>query len=217
MRHGYTNVTNLVGSSVSKTYLGPDSDARAATERTALTRLVGRFPVPALLATSPASLTTQFISGEHGQDLIEDGFAEEVLAACGNVLRRLHSTDPAVVFDTVVGGVIVHGDFGPNNMLFDPADFAVTAVIDWEFCHVGDRIEDLAWCEWIARTHHPSAAPALPRLFQSYGWTPPWHRRRDFMVRRCMALEQFCRRWEPDGAGAAIWAERRERTETWQE
>jgi aminoglycoside phosphotransferase (APT) family kinase protein len=28
--------------------------------------------------------------------------------------------------------VLVHGDFGPNNALFDPVTFQATAVVDWE-------------------------------------------------------------------------------------
>lgn len=37
-------------------------------------------------------------------------------------------------------------DFGPQNVLLDPGTFAVTAVVDWEFAHVGDPVEDLACC-----------------------------------------------------------------------
>jgi len=39
--------------------------------------------------------------------------------------------------------VLVHGDAGPSNFIF--ADTCVTAVIDWEFAHFGDPMEDLAW------------------------------------------------------------------------
>lgn len=74
--------------------------------------------------------------------------------------------------------MIVHGDFGPNNVLFADDGFAVAAVLDWEFCHVGDRLEDLAWCEWIIRAHHRDAVPELPSLFGGYGWAPPWEERR---------------------------------------
>ncbi|WP_461012009.1 phosphotransferase [Streptomyces capparidis] len=48
----------------------------------------------------------------------------------------------------------MHGDFGPNNVLLNPGTFEVTAVVDGEFAHLGDPVEDLAWCEWIVRTHH---------------------------------------------------------------
>ena len=39
---------------------------------------------------------------------------------------------------------IVHGDYRSGNFLFEP-DGAITAVLDWEMCHIGDPLEDLAW------------------------------------------------------------------------
>lgn len=41
------------------------------------------------------------------------------------------------------GEVLVHGDFRIGNLLIDPS--GLTGVIDWEFAHVGDPVEDLAW------------------------------------------------------------------------
>lgn len=38
---------------------------------------------------------------------------------------------------------MLHGDFKANNILV--WDSKVTAVLDWELCHVGDPLEDLAW------------------------------------------------------------------------
>jgi aminoglycoside phosphotransferase (APT) family kinase protein len=38
---------------------------------------------------------------------------------------------------------LCHGDAGPGNFLFD-AD-RVTALLDWEFAHLGDPLDDLAW------------------------------------------------------------------------
>ena len=39
--------------------------------------------------------------------------------------------------------VLVHGDAGPGNFLFE--DGRLTALIDWELAHLGDPMEDLAW------------------------------------------------------------------------
>lgn len=39
--------------------------------------------------------------------------------------------------------VLVHGDAGPGNFLFDRG--RMTALIDWELAHAGDPMEDLAW------------------------------------------------------------------------
>ncbi len=43
--------------------------------------------------------------------------------------------------------VIVHGDAGPGNALFDPGRGLTT--IDWEFAHVGDAAEDWAYLALI--------------------------------------------------------------------
>jgi hypothetical protein len=39
--------------------------------------------------------------------------------------------------------VIVQGDTGPGNFLY--RDGAVTAILDWELAHLGDRHDDLGW------------------------------------------------------------------------
>jgi aminoglycoside phosphotransferase (APT) family kinase protein len=39
--------------------------------------------------------------------------------------------------------VLVHGDAGPGNFLFENGH--MTALLDWELAHVGDPMEDLAW------------------------------------------------------------------------
>jgi hypothetical protein len=39
--------------------------------------------------------------------------------------------------------VLVHGDAGPGNFLFDQG--RLTVLLDWELAHRGDPIEDLAW------------------------------------------------------------------------
>lgn len=53
--------------------------------------------------------------------------------------------------------VIVHGDAGPGNALFDPERGLTT--IDWEFAHVGDAAEDWAYLALIRgrRTMDPDA------------------------------------------------------------
>lgn len=39
---------------------------------------------------------------------------------------------------------VVHGDFRTGNVLFDEAG-EIHGVVDWEMCHLGDPLEDLAW------------------------------------------------------------------------
>jgi hypothetical protein len=47
---------------------------------------------------------------------------------------------------------LCHGDVGPGNYLH--ADGRVTALLDWEFAHLGDPLDDLAWLSF--RGHHLS-------------------------------------------------------------
>jgi aminoglycoside phosphotransferase (APT) family kinase protein len=49
--------------------------------------------------------------------------------------------------------VLCHGDAGPGNFLHDGA--RVTALLDWEFAHLGDPMDDLGWLAF--RGHHMNA------------------------------------------------------------
>lgn len=63
------------------------------------------------------------------------------------------SSDPLIEFamewlhdnlpDPNEAPVLVHGDAGPGNFLFDEGH--LTALIDWELAHPGDPMEDIAW------------------------------------------------------------------------
>ena len=44
---------------------------------------------------------------------------------------------------------VVHGDFRSGNFLFDEDTSQITAWLDWELGHVGDRHEDLAYCTHV--------------------------------------------------------------------
>lgn len=238
--HGYTNRTTGDGAVVVKAYDGPDATARRDRERIALSVLAGAFPVPPLLAVDrgdrhtadhergrDADLTVGFVPGTQAQELlapdISASVARGVLTACGTTLRRLHGIDPRRLVEAglapspaaVAQPVLVHGDYGPNNLLVDPGSMTVTAVLDWEFVHVGEAVEDLAWCEWIVRTHHPDRIGLLGAFFEAYGDTPPWPVRRRAMLERCVQLLDFCTRWDPHGAGVALWQRRLAETAEW--
>ena len=62
------------------------------------------------------------------------------------VFAWLRQRAPIVVERTV----LCHGDVGPGNFLFSGGE--VTAVLDWEFAHVGDPMDDIAWL--TIRGHH---------------------------------------------------------------
>jgi len=57
--------------------------------------------------------------------------------------------------------VLVHGDAGPGNFLYD--DSGVTGIVDWEFAHLGDPMDDWAWM------HSRAAEAELDALKQRYG------------------------------------------------
>lgn len=65
----------------------------------------------------------------------------------------------------------VHGDFRIGNMLVDP--HGLTAVIDWEFGHLGDPHEEIGYLcmrDWRFGNHHLHAAGLCPRerFIQAY-------------------------------------------------
>jgi aminoglycoside phosphotransferase len=100
-----------------------------------LSALAGRLPVPPVLDRKDACLTLGFLPGVHGQELIDSGMAQPVLDACGRMLRRIHSAGLSTVPGLTPRSsspVLVHGDYGPQNVLLDPAAGDITAVVDWE-------------------------------------------------------------------------------------
>ena len=217
LRHSYTNRTAGDGATVVKRYRGPGAVARSRRERAVLGALAGRLPVPAVLDAQDGRLTMAFLPGIHGQELLETDLAGDVLRACGSMLARIHRIGPgeiaALPGPAGEGHVLVHGDYGPNNVLLDPAATAVTAVLDWEWAHAGDRAEDLAWCEWIVRMHHPDAIDALDELFTAAQQRPPWPARHQAMVDRVSALVALC---EATGTPSP-WPEWLDATAAWTE
>jgi Ser/Thr protein kinase RdoA (MazF antagonist) len=206
LKHGYTNDTRGDGSVVIKRFAGPAAPARWATERDALELLAGRLPVPALLAARTGELHLAHVAGAHGQDLIDAGHAAPVLRSCGAAAARVAAAD------------VTHGDFGPNNILFDPGTFAVTAILDWEWAHPGaDPVDDLAWCEWIVRMHHPGEVGALGELFAGYGSRPPWPERQAAMLVKCRKMLALRRTLGTADPGYARWQQAVTTTAGWTE
>ncbi|GIH16902.1 phosphotransferase family protein [Rugosimonospora africana] len=219
LRHSYTNDTRSDGRVVVKRYEGPDAVARRDRERLMLATLSGLLPVPTLMdAEVGGELRMGFVEGVHGQEMIEAGMAGPVLRACGQTLRQIHDLDITEVFPDrrhPVDAVLVHGDYGPNNVLLDPAGFSIAAVLDWEWAHPGDAVEDLAWCEWIVRMHHGAHVPLLDEFFDAYGWHPSWEQRRAAMVAQCQRLLDMCRRWSAEAV--RLWQHRLDLTAGWAE
>lgn len=218
MPHGYSNHTVRSGAVVTKSYQGQDAERRCAREAAALVALAGKLPVPPLLGRSARSISAGFMPGVHGQDLVAAGLAPAVLRACGLMLRRVQAIDPGMIAgDAGAGAVLVHGDYGPNNLLLDPSGQQVTAIVDWEWAHAGEPVEDLAWCEWIMRMHHPDQVASLGELFDGYGYQPTWAARHQAMVRRCRYYFVLTELDEPGGDVAVRWQDRLSITQGWHE
>ena len=178
-----------------------------------------RLPVPTLLgAREPRELTMSYVRGTHGQELIDAHRADLVLRIIGELLAEVQGIPVGLVEEiSGSGDVVVHGDFGPQNVLIQlGSPSRVTALLDWEFAHAGERIEDLAWAEWIVRTHHPAKVTHLTSLFDGYGVRPVWGSRQAEMVRRCEELGRFAERQGWTDA-VTMWRERTRITATWTE
>ena len=78
----------------------------------------------------------------------------------GYALAWLQAHAPEVVARTV----LVQGDTGPGN--FVAAGGHLTALVDWEFAHLGDPMDDLAWVEY--RLGRVPDAPSFDALMDRY-------------------------------------------------
>jgi aminoglycoside phosphotransferase (APT) family kinase protein len=56
---------------------------------------------------------------------------------------RHRCVDAQAMLDTVGRVCLVHSDFNPKNLLLDPSDGSVRALLDWEFAHAGHPFSDL--------------------------------------------------------------------------
>ena len=219
--HGYTHDTRSDGSIAVKRYQGQYAKARRSTERLVLSRMAdGVVPLPGLIDEPPGALCMRHVSGVHGQELIQAGHAAAVLRSCGQTLRQVQSVVASTVFDetsVVSSAVVVHGDYGPHNMIFNPVTFATAAVLDWEWAHVGDPVEDLARCEWIIRMHHPEVVDQLESLFMGYGNRPSWSRRQAAMLAKCRSMLALPRPGGTAASGSLRWRQNIEVTGSWPE
>jgi hypothetical protein len=217
--HGYTNAVTAQGDLVTKIYRGPGAAERQQREELAIRSVADRLPVATIVDAQPGVLVLRKIPGRHGQERIDRGEGDAVMFGLGRLLRDVQAISP--VFFGELGelggaGVLVHHDFGPNNVLFAEGDDSVVLLADWEWSTVGHPITDLAWAELILRMHHPEHLACLPALFDGYGARPPWTERQAAMARRASALETWVRSYKGERA-ASTWDRRSRRIRQWQE
>lgn len=78
----------------------------------------------------------------------DEAVVEPVVRGAIRWLRRNLPADP-------VHPAISHGDFRSGNFLFVPGG-EISAVLDWEMCHISDPLEDMAWAldpMWTMERH----------------------------------------------------------------
>jgi hypothetical protein len=214
--HAYTNAVTAAGDLVTKTYRGPDAARRQQREELALRALADRLPVATIVASRPGALVLARVPGRHGQDRIDRGEGAATMFGLGRLLREVQAVSPGFLGGLMGTGVLVHQDFGPNNVLFAEHDDTVVLLADWEWSTVGDPVTDLAWAECIVRLHHPDHRDCLPALFDGYGARPAWHERQAAMVRRATDVAGWVRSHQ--GADAAsVWEGRARRMGRWRE
>ena len=199
--NAYTNLVTARGHLVTKTYRGADGVKRQQREALAIRSLMEILPVAPIVESQPGVIVFAKVHGRHGQDMIAMGEGQAVMFNLGRLLREVQAITPAFYGEFDGSGVLVHGDFGPNNVLLAEDADEVVLLADWEWSTVGGPITDLAWAEFILRMHHPEHLGCLSALFDGYGERPPWVERQTAMANRAASLDAWVRSWK--GAEAA--------------
>lgn len=89
---------------------------------------------------------------DHWEAKLDEGEAQ-VEPIVRGAIRWLRRNPPPPALKPAV----VHGDYRCGNFLFLP-DGSISAVLDWEMCHVGDPLEDIAWAinpMWTMEKYFP--------------------------------------------------------------
>ncbi|KZF21221.1 hypothetical protein L228DRAFT_249007 [Xylona heveae TC161] len=67
-------------------------------------------------------------------------------------------------FETENRPTLIHGDFAFPNLLFDPSTYRLTAVMDFDFAHIGSPISEWLFSFWDIPGLLPGSAEPLGRL-----------------------------------------------------
>ena len=187
------------GEAVVKRITRDDARRRRDVEVAMLTRLAGVVPVPRPLSSGdPVAVRMEYVPGPLAERWVADGYGtlglEEsvrrqvaLVRGYGAMLRALHAVSPRNFADVLPGEgpSVIHADPGPYNVIVDPVDGAVRALIDWELARIGDPVEDLALVEWYLRIWWSSPGDVLRHFYDAYGRLPEWPLRHAAMIERC--------------------------------
>jgi aminoglycoside phosphotransferase (APT) family kinase protein len=187
------------GEAVVKRITRDDARRRRDVEVAMIAGLAGVVPVPrALPSDDPLAVRMGYVPGPLAEQWVVDGYRTlgldeavrrqvVLLRGCGLMLRALHAVEPRAFAGVLTGqgASVIHADPGPYNVIVDPEDGAVRALIDWELARIGDPVEDLALVEWYHRIWWRSPGEVLRHLYDAYGSRPEWPRLHAAMVERC--------------------------------
>lgn len=196
MPHGYTNQTQLTPRGILKRYVGPGAMSRWHTEMSLLPIISEYLPVPTMLKQkNTGEIITKRIYGLHALDMVDNGQSSEVLKALGKLLKLIQNI-PAQKLQGLIpgsGSVLVHGDYGPQNLLLNAKTNEPVAIVDWEWAHLGDIVEDIASVEWTIRMFHTKEVSNIQLFYEAYGDIPPWEMRHEAMMMICKRQLEFAR------------------------
>jgi aminoglycoside phosphotransferase (APT) family kinase protein len=191
-----TNQIQILPEGVIKRYHGPGALHRWQTEISALTGLKGFLPVPAILeCKQDLEVRMAHISGKRAAEMLAEGILPGVLSSAGKLLAKIQQFPVQELHGTLTGNgrVLSHGDFSLFNILLEPNTKQITAMLDWEWSHLGDPVEDAAWMEWTVRLSYGKYAKELPAFYEAYGEIPDWQSRKEVMIMQCQRYLEFAR------------------------
>ncbi len=168
-----------------KRYIGPGVMQRWQTELQLLQALEGQLPLPTLLNhTLEAEIHIQKMAGFPASDLITTENSPLIMAALGNALQKLQSIPVQKLHNFLrgSGNVLTHGEYYLPNFTFVTQPLSLEAITEWEWAHLGEKVEDPAWMEWYVRMHVGKLIRDLPVFYEAYGVTPIWSERKDAMI-----------------------------------
>lgn len=181
---------------VLKRYQGPGVIQRWQTELQLLQTLKGKLPLPKLLDHKvDGEILIQKPSGEAASEIINENNSAVILAEIGSLLYEVQkiSVQDLHGFLKGNGGILVHGDFSLETIRMNPLTYKPLEIMNWEWAHLGETVEDAAWLEWHIRMQMGKFIQGIPTFYEAYGSTPPWSLRKDAMIEKCLRQLEYSR------------------------
>lgn len=181
---------------VTKRYFGPGAMHRWQTEKYVLSFGKGQLPVPPLIDNeNEAEILMEKISGTCVENIIDINNSQEIFQTIGQTLKKIHEFPAIKMKDSIPGNglSLIHGDFSILNLFLDQSSKPEITILDWEWAHLGEPVEDLAWMEWSIRMNYGKFIKELPFFFEAYGEIPDWQYRKEAMTAQCFRNLEFAR------------------------